>query len=205
MESYICIKENSICHDLCDEIVAKFEKEEDKYEGLTTGGVQKHVKNTTDYIIPSDCPEWYKIYKCLLQELTRNIGEYLDTLTIRGDYYKNSQRLDGKFVFTPIHKDNIIFYNFMVQRYIKNEGKYIYHDDGTINFDKKEYRTITYIWYLNTVDEGGETVFWNDHKIKPEKGKLVLFPASWTFPHCGKIPISSNKYIITGWIYQKIN
>jgi Rps23 Pro-64 3,4-dihydroxylase Tpa1-like proline 4-hydroxylase len=42
----------------------------------------------------------------------------------------------------------------MVQRYIKNEGRYVYHDDSNINFDKKEYRVITYLWYLNTVEEG---------------------------------------------------
>ena len=104
-----------------------------------------------------------------------------------------------------IDKKNVIFYSFMVQRYLKNEGKYIYHNDFTIDVDKNEYRIMTYLFYLNDVEEGGETVFWNDHKIKPEKGKLILFPACWTFPHCGRMPISSNKYIITGWIYQKIN
>ena len=61
---------------------------------------------------------------------------------------------------------------------------------------------LTFLFYLNTLEEGGHTEFWGNYKIKPETGKLLLFPASWTFPHCGKTPISDNKYIITGWIYS---
>ena len=203
MESFIFIKPNSICDDLCDEIISKFEDEPNKYQGLTLGGVQLDVKNTTDFIIPSNCEKWYKINKCLLKVLTQNIGEYLDNVS-NCENYKNTSQL-SKTDYLPIDKKNIIFYNFMVQRYTKNKGRYVYHDDSTINVEQNEYRTMTYLWYLNDVEEGGETVFWNDHKIKPEKGKLILFPACWTFPHCGRMPISSNKYIITGWIYQKIN
>ena len=54
--------------------------------------------------------------------------------------------------------------------------------------------------YLNDVDEGGETEFWGTLKVKPEAGKLILFPATWTYPHCANIPISNAKYIITGWL-----
>jgi hypothetical protein len=200
MESLIFVKHNSLCDDLCDEIINKFENDPDKFDGCTIGGVQKDIKDTKDFNIPINCEKWYKIHKCLLKELTKNIGQYIDSLCY--DEYKMTSQ-NSKTDFTPINKKNIIFYNFMVQRYTKNEGRYIYHDDSYINFEKKEHRVITYLWYLNTVEEGGETVFWNDYKIKPEKGKLILFPANWIFPHCGKMPISSNKYIITGWIYYK--
>jgi hypothetical protein len=37
--------------------------------------------------------------------------------------------------------------------------------------------------------------------VKPEAGKLLFFPATWTYPHRGMMPISNDKYIITGWIY----
>lgn len=202
MESFIFIKPNSICHDLCDEIISKFEDEPKKYQGLTLGGVQIDVKDTIDFMIPTNCEEWYKIHKCLLKVLTQNIDEYLDNLSNCENYKYNNQSTND---YLPINKKNVIFYNFMVQRYIKNEGRYVYHNDFNIHVEKNEYRIMTYLWYLNDVEEGGETVFWNDYKIKPEKGKLILFPACWTFPHCGRMPISSNKYIITGWIYQKIN
>jgi hypothetical protein len=89
----------------------------------------------------------------------------------------------------------------MIQKYDKSSGKYVYHDDFVTEPIHNRYRVITYIWYLNTVEEGGHTEFFGSHLIKPEEGKLLLFPSSWTFPHCGKVPISHDKYIITGWFY----
>lgn len=200
METFIFTKHNSICHDLCDEIITKFNDEPNKMDVITIGGIQKVDKDTTDFIMPINCEKWYKIHKCLLKELNKNIKQYLDSLC-HDEYNLSSQK--SKHDFEIIDKKNIITYNFMVQRYIKNKEIYIYRNDFDINFEKKEYRIITYVWYLNNVEEGGETCFWNDYKIKPEKGKLILFPANWSFPHYEKMPISSNKYIITGWIYYK--
>jgi hypothetical protein len=56
------------------------------------------------------------------------------------------------------------------------------------------------LWYLNTLEEGGETDFYNRGMVKAQEGKLIIFPACWTYPHAGVMPISDNKYIITGWI-----
>ena len=32
-------------------------------------------------------------------------------------------------------------------------------------------------------------------------GKLLIFPATWTYMHRGNVPISEDKYIVTGWLY----
>jgi hypothetical protein len=85
-------------------------------------------------------------------------------------------------------------------KYDKNEGKFVYHDDFSMVNDMKMHRVLTYLWYLNDVDEGGETEFCGDFKIKPTEGKLILFPASWCYPHKGIMPLSNDKYIITGWL-----
>jgi len=189
MESFIFIKHNSICGHLCDEIITKFENELNKMDR----GIQKNIKDTTDFIMPTNCEKWYKIHKCLRKELTKNLNQYLDSLCQK-----------SKHDFEMIDKKKMILYDFMVQRYIKNKGSCIYHNDFNIDFEKKEYRIIRYIWYLNNVEEGGETGFWNDYKIKPEKGKLILFPTNWSFSHYEEMPISINKYIITGWVNYKI-
>jgi len=97
------------------------------------------------------------------------------------------------------NKNQLFTRNFLIKKYEKNSGKYVFHTDELFFKDRKTHRVITFIWYLNSIEEGGETVFENI-KIKPEKGKLLLFPSNWTYPHSSAIPITDNKYVIVGWI-----
>ena len=38
-------------------------------------------------------------------------------------------------------------------------------------------------------------------KIKPQKGKTLIWPAEWTHAHSGEVLNSGVKYIITGWMH----
>ena len=61
-------------------------------------------------------------------------------------------------------------------------------------------RLMAYTLYLNTVEEGGETEFlYQGVKIKPEPGKLAIFPAYYTHPHRGNPIYKGIKYIVSGW------
>ena len=61
-------------------------------------------------------------------------------------------------------------------------------------------RVLAWMFYLNDIELGGETEFLHQRlRIKPEKGKCVLFPASFTHCHRGNPPLADTKYIITGW------
>jgi hypothetical protein len=191
MQNYIYNNPNSLSEKNCQKIIGLFENEiNTKYEGITQSGLNKQIKNTTDYVINPNDTKWTDIYNTLSLELQTNIKLYLNQL------HENS--FDEKYRY---FKDkNLITENFMIQRYIKNHGKYIYHNDFAMNNGNP--RVITFLWYLNTIEEGGETEFWGNYKIKPEQGKLIFFPALWCYPHCGNIPLSDNKYIITGWLYE---
>jgi hypothetical protein len=198
IKDYIYIYKYSIPDLLCDEIIEKFENEKDaKYKGVTAGGLNENTKKTTDFIIPNN-ELWLKTKKFLENELFKHYLIYIENFKNKkayNDFYDNTP-------YVPIY--NYLeshFFSLQIQKYNKNDGKYIYHHDFSIDFENKKYRVVTFIWYLNDVDEGGETFFFENIKIKPEKGKIVLFPASWTFPHAGNIPISNDKYIITGWLY----
>ena len=193
-EKFIYENEHSLCPELCEDIINFFESSPHKSDGLTIGGVNKQIKDTTDLTI-SKSHIWTDIYECLENELKYNIQKYKSL--IHGKYSDPTYNMiDDKLEATP----------FMVQRYIQNKGKYVYHNDFSINYSQKRFRTLTYLFYLNDVVEGGETEFFGGEiVITPKRGKLILFPSSWTFPHCGKMPISSNKYIITGWIYTSFN
>jgi hypothetical protein len=186
MQNYIYDNVNSLSKKNCQKIIDLFENEmSEKYEGITRAGLNKQIKNTTDCIINKNDPKWLDIYNTLSLELQTNIKLYLNKL------YENS--FDEKYTY--FKNNNLTADDFMIQRYIKNHGKYIYHNDFTITNGNP--RVITFLWYLNTIEEGGETEFWGNYKIKPEEGKLIFFPALWSYPHCGSIPLSDNKYIIT--------
>ena len=60
---------------------------------------------------------------------------------------------------------------------------------------------LTFILYLNDIEEGGETEFlYYSKRIKAEKGKLIMWPAGFTHTHRGNPPLTDVKYILTGWL-----
>jgi hypothetical protein len=195
---FIYQNEHSICPEFCEEIIEMYEMEQNKYDGLTIGGVQKKIKDTTDFIIPKNDEKWSRIESFLYKELHKNILKYIQYIN-REKYNEHNNNGEDSSIFTNTKFET---QHFMIQKYDKNKGQYIYHND--FHMIPNKYRVITFLWYLNDVNEGGETEFWDYHKIKPTAGKMILFPASWTYPHRGLMPISSNKYIITNWLYINI-
>ncbi len=88
---------------------------------------------------------------------------------------------------------------YKIQHYRRNEGHFRWHFDalGPGGWE----RQLAVIIYLNTVDEGGETCFYRqDLKVKPVAGNALFFPPFWTHMHCGEIPRSGDKYIISSFI-----
>lgn len=196
--NFIYENNHSICPELCKEIIEMYENEKDKYPGNTLGGVNKKIKDTTDFLIPKNNERWSKIEDFLYKELQKNILKYTEKINCPSYKPENNNGRDSSL----FKNANLEAHDFMIQKYNKNEGKYIYHHDFAI-IDGKHI-VITFLWYLNTVEDGGETEFWDSYKIKPVEGKIILFPASWAFQHRGKMPVSDNKYIITNWLYVSI-
>jgi len=59
-------------------------------------------------------------------------------------------------------------------------------------------RYMVFLWYLNTVDRGGETDFLDlGVKVAPKPGRLVIFPPYWMYRHAGLQPVSGPKYILS--------
>ena len=196
MDPYIYINKHSLSPELCKDIIEIYEKTQNKYRATTLGGLNEDVfkamqcgiENITD-------PNWQTIHEFLKQELTNNLKRYATIL--------DSQIGDGN---TYQHlKEGIIYNDFHINKYeCKNEGKYDYHIDRYLAKGLNQERCITFIWYLNDVAEGGETEMKGNIRIKPEAGKLLLFPSTWTYPHCSRKTISNDKYVIVGWLMRKI-
>ena len=194
MNNLIYVNE-SLSPELCCQIIFFFENEENKKVGRMIGGIDLNHKNTMDFSIPISNPSWNKINIILQDELQKHLTNYITE--IKSIFHHN-------IIYK--NENTILFEDcYNIQKYKKNEGFYSYHHDFLIDATNNSYRKITYIWYLNDVSEGGETELLSNILIKPKCGNLLLFPACWTFPHRGKMPLSNDKYIITGWLYSNID
>lgn len=79
------------------------------------------------------------------------------------------------------------------------EGYHVWHCESMDRSTSD--RILSYILYLNTVVDGGETEFLHQSaRIPAEKGRLVIFPTSFLHTHRGNPPLNSLKYIMTGWV-----
>ena len=90
-------------------------------------------------------------------------------------------------------------YGYKIQKTLPSEGYHIWHCEQS-SVDNCR-RLGVYLLYLNDVDEGGETEFlYLSQRIKPQTGRLVIFPAGYVHAHRGNPPLVGEKYILTGWL-----
>ena len=181
-DPYYYIDKNALSKETCKGIIDLFESLP-QHKGVTGGGLNTDVKRTFEVKIQGDI--WKEYDDILCKSLYRAVDDY-------------SIQLINKCNNTTLTDKTLTDSGYQIQKYIKYDGFYKWHSDERINNEKSS-RTITFLWYLNDIDEGGETYFYNG-KVKPEAGKLILFPATWTYNHKGNMPKSHDKYIITGWI-----
>ena len=104
------------------------------------------------------------------------------------------QRYSSQYKFFP--KTNA-FEQPRIKRYEPNEGMFDWHCDATTKESSK--RILVMFFYLNDVEEGGETMF-SDMSVKPKAGSVVCFPPTWQYPHKGCTPISGPKYVISSYV-----
>lgn len=73
-----------------------------------------------------------------------------------------------------------------------------------LHFDAIHYvgnRYLVMLWYLNGVEAGGETEFpYLNVSVKPQAGRLLMFPPYWMFQHKGLAPLSGDKYILSTYL-----
>jgi hypothetical protein len=187
MNPFIWVQDGVLSSDFCQHVIKRFDLDSRSYVGKTSGGYMPDMKRSTDMNI-SRLDDWKQEDAVFFDALNKYFPKYKKHI---------DQLLPNIPVFgSPDVKDE----GYQIQKTAPGEG-YEWHQDG--NTKDGYVRALTYIWYLNDVPEGGETEFYDGTLIKPAQGRMLLFPATWTFMHRGKTP-ASNKYIVTGWMSYKI-
>ena len=175
---------NALDPKTCENIIQQFRHDDRKSQGITTSGyINNELKKSTDLAI-SDLDEWEKTDSILFRSLEENLEEY----AVR----------TNEIIGRPLWSDQIKDTGYNVKRY--RAGDYFNWHVDSQTYQDGWTRTIACIWYLNEVEEGGETEFAFGYKVTPETGKLILCPATWNFPHRCLSPIKGNKYIITSFV-----
>jgi hypothetical protein len=182
--SFIYEFQNSLSDDECKKIIDRFEEStDDHYQGRVGQNFteNKDVKKSTDMVI-SGKDNWKDVDELFFTTLSKA----LSAVKKEFDFFS------GPF------KD----IGYAVQRTKPGEFFHWHIDSGSHQFSDRQ---LVAIWYLNDVEgPGGETEFLNQAvKVKPEAGKLILFPPFWTHEHRGVTLKKGIKYIATTWIVFK--
>jgi hypothetical protein len=86
-----------------------------------------------------------------------------------------------------------------INRYMIGQS-YVAHQDYGDPGPMRGTRVVSALLYLNDVDFGGETVFsFFNEAVKPQKGRLVIFPSNYLFRHAAEAPMTGTKYSAAYW------
>jgi 2OG-Fe(II) oxygenase superfamily len=182
-ECIFCIKQ-LIPQELCRSIIENYQRDPRKHPGYTVGsrGEKKtydEVKVSTDLEITNE-GAWTATHDELHQVVSRLV-------------------LSVAAQFPSLQVWPLRCTGYKIQHYRKNEGHFKWHFDAL--GPGAWQRQLALIIYLNSVADGGETCFHRQNlKVKPVAGDAVLFPTFWTHMHCGEIPRSDDKYVISSFV-----
>jgi hypothetical protein len=193
MKDFVYEKENALETNICNDIINFFNSNINlQRQGVVGKGndrkIDTKLKNTTDICIDNtsikETDKLYSTIKFIQEEIEKNVNEYLKNLT----------------KYNIVIEKSMVYKQMIIHKYKKGEGIFNYHHDFSVEPNYFKYRLINFLIYLNDIDIGGETDFFEECRIKPQAGKLVFFPSEWFFFHKGNVPISEDKYVIAGWI-----
>lgn len=219
-ETFIKVIDNVLSADLCKQFITQFETSQNTAQGRTGGGVDTDKKRSLDVSV-SRHPEFSQQTQQLMPLVSQHIFNYFEEyffaligpigLTVKHPETGQPVKLTSDN-FAQIGKPNLanlVQYLFRIgdvnaQRYDKQSGGYPYWHSEVFpqaGHNDALHRILLFMFYLNDVDEGGETeFFYQNVKLKPKAGSMVIAPAYFTHTHRGNVPVSNNKYILTSWV-----
>ena len=171
---------------ICDSLIKYHNKSKELIRGTCNRkgvvGVYKNIKDSIDLSLSPVAKD-------------KALDAYLKILSKVIEKYKQ------KYVYADwMHTQWSIYENWNIQKYPKKGAFHEYHFERSGATDKSCRRHLVFMTYLNNIKKGGETeFFYQNLKVKPEKGLTLIWPADWTFTHRGIPSPKEIKYITTGW------
>lgn len=191
INDHIGIFNNTLSNDLCDKFIKYFEN---------LSNINFLVKNRKEYL--HNIKLAHEVSDNSLDVFGSMYYHELPVPYIASEFgtkfWEKYNLYADKYSFLhKLNKHNII--DIKIQKTEIGEGFHEWHCEKASLSDRN--RLLAFMVYLNDVEEGGETEFLYQHKrVKPEKGKLLIWPSQFTHVHRGNPPLSNTKYVLTGWV-----
>lgn len=218
-ENFIYCADEALPRTLCEQMIRQFDSRSHIASGQIGQGIDPTKKDSSDLCISEDA-DWttynQRLIDTTLDHLAKYIREY--PFLICGPLTPTLQRSNGEpFELSHENVDELsdsqlrsvalTFYRtglMNVQKYNQGHGGY-HHWHSEIHPRESNcetlHRVLLFMYFLNDVEEGGQTdFFYQEQKVNPRSGRIVIAPAGFTHTHKGHIPISADKYIVTSWI-----
>jgi hypothetical protein len=217
---FIEVYDDALPADYCREIARRFALSPDLKPGRVGGGVHPELKLSRDLGI-SASPEWKDVEDALNQVVLAGAIRYLRTYRYaliaplmlqtpdpetgapRRLVAEDFDRMDEAAIariLCAVWRPGAI----NLQRYTANEGGYPYWHCEVFPKDascETLHRVLLWTIYLNDEFGKGETEFlYQQRKIRPRTGSLLLAPTSFTHTHRGNRPEGGDKLIATSWL-----
>jgi hypothetical protein len=216
---FIEVTDDALPRAACAALVAQFEASGAALPGRVGGGVFTELKDSADIMI-SGRPEWRQAENALNQAVFSGLARYLRKypylliapLSLQvGDADGKLVRLDEQRVrempdaaLSGLMRHALRPGNINLQRYRAGHGGYpywhceLYPKDASC---EPLHRHLLWTIYLNDGFREGETEFlYQQRKIAPRAGSLLIAPTAFTHTHRGNTPQGGDKYIATSWI-----
>ena len=179
--SFVYEAERALPESVCSDMVQRFEAAVDEqYEGHVGQTVSRDqsVKRSTDLVV-SGKDHWRDVDGRLFRSLAGALNILQEKHPFFGGAFKDM--------------------GYGVQRTLPGQYYHWHIDGGSHAFSQRQ---LVAIWYLNDVEgPGGETEFrYQDIRITPRAGNLILFPPFWTHEHRGVTLKRGVKYLATTWV-----
>lgn len=220
LPDFIAVYPDALPPERCRQIIDKFEASGQATRGRTGSGVDVTLKNSFDIAITGR-PDWAAEGSFLQQVMVAGLLQYLrayphllvGALALRvADPATGQLRQITAADVAGMTDDALRGYVVKVlrpgtvnlQKYLSGEGGYphwhseIYPQDARC---EPLHRVLLWSVYLNDVPEAGETEFlYQERKVAPRAGTLLIAPAGFTHTHRGNTPVGGHKYIATSWV-----
>ena len=209
-----------LSREICAQLIAGFEGSGAAVPGRVGGGVLPELKDSRDIQITGK-PEWREAEAALNAAMFKGLLAYLRTyrytliaplmLQIKDAGTGELRRLRaedfdtlddaalGGIVRAVLRPGSI-----NLQRYTSGSGGYPYWHCELYPKDpscETLHRTLLWTIYLNDDFSAGETEFlYQQRKIVPRTGSLLIAPSAFTHTHRGNTPTGGDKYIATSWL-----